>query len=289
MTQSVVIVTGFVHLDPYDLANRARSLEDYLYHSEKLFDAQAPIVVFTDERRVTSGRFGRFVELVAAEFEPKPSERNRLAAVLSARHTLKQHIDWNAEKDTPPYFCLMRHKIEWLRRATELVEAPHYAWLDFGYRHHPDDDPDDLGRRAPPPGKIRLAELTYVPLAARASREEFYRLQRYSVGGGLIVAAAPEIRWLAGAIAEEWNWALERGYAVTDEMMLGWLRFQHPERFDLYYADHPTLLLNYLRPHGSHALIRAMAERARQDDNYDECDARLMELGRERAIPVPRA
>jgi hypothetical protein len=265
-----MIVTGFVDLSRYDIG-RERRASEYHERARWLIDASVPQLVFCDEL-MRPGLWGR---QDPALFEPKDVE-----AATRALTSGRQSIHWNKAKDTGAYLCLMRHKIEWMLRATRTIGARCYWWLDYGYRNLLDDNPADLLKREPAPGTIRIAELSYVPRSVRESRETFYRQHWWPVGGGVMAARAEEIGWLRDRIAEEWDWALANEYAVTDEMMIGWIRYQHPERFEIYYADHPTLVSNYLVTRGSHDLIRLMAERALQDGDYAECEARLLSIGK---------
>lgn len=270
-----MIVTGFVDLSRFD-GTRTRPAAEYLQRAVWLYESLAPVLCFSEQQ--APGQSGTVIN-EPAEFSTADN-REDMALAAQALRSGKQTIGWDPKKDTGAYLCLMRHKIEWMVRATTVLGAQHYAWLDFGYRNLPGDDVFDLIRRSPAPGKIRIAELSYVPRWARETREAFYRQHWYPLGGGVMVAAAPELLWLRERIAEEWDWALAHGYAVTDEMMIGFIRYQHPERFEIYYADHPTLLSNYLTTRSSHDLIRLMAERARQDGDDAECESRLLSIGK---------
>ena len=67
---------------------------------------------------------------------------------------------------------------------------------------------------------------------------------------------------------------------TTDEMMLGFVRFQNPERFEVYYADHPTLVDNWQSAEKSHGLILSMALRAIEDGDFKGAKDRLDAVSR---------
>jgi hypothetical protein len=194
----------------------------------------------------------------------------------------RSSIGWDPLKDTPRYFCLMRHRIEWMRAAAAVAPADTVlTWIDMGIPQCGEPPAGLLAsvlNRPPPPGKIRLCEISYVPRDAVADVDRYYQRHWWPVGGGLWAARRPEIEWLAEQIAAEWRVVLDAGHVATDEMLIGRIALQHPERFDVYYGDHPTLLTNWESVKASHRLVAEMALRALEDQNVEAARARFQAL-----------
>lgn len=190
----------------------------------------------------------------------------------------QSRIPWDPLKDTPRYFCLMRYRIDWMRAAAAVApKREPLTWVDIGIPHAADDKLALAAHLPPPRGKIRICEISYVPRYARVV-DEYYSRHWWPVGGGLWSARGPEIEWLAERMAEEWTLSLEAGYVATDEMLIGRVAIRHPEKFSMYYGDHPTLIGNVGRVRGSHRLITEMALRALEDGNREAARARFLAL-----------
>jgi hypothetical protein len=71
---------------------------------------------------------------------------------------------------------------------------------------------------------------------------------------------------------------LDAGYVATDEMMIGRIVAQHPERFECYFGDHPTLIRNWAHVQASHRLIAEMALRALEDGDESAARSRFAAL-----------
>jgi len=148
------------------------------------------------------------------------------------------------------------------------------TWVDLAlHPQTPGPGPETLLEG--PSDRIRLAELSHVPRAVRHDREAFYANHYWPVAGGVIRGTPKDLAWLDDRVEEEWQWCLEHCVAATDEMMMGFIRLQHPDRFVTYYADHPTLVDNWEGVSGSHHLILTMALRAMDDGFPEEARRRL--------------
>lgn len=270
----MAIVTGLVDLGRWEA--RQRSCAEYIAQAKSLLSCPFPLILFSDREtrdELLSLRSKQApTEWFDAEFSPSDEDLVALTQGLE-----RSAIPWNPNKDTARYFCLMREKTRWLRRAARAnpFRSDCLWWIDIGYVHTTYDDLERVLSKLPPVDTIRLGELSYVPRAVREDRHRFYYSHWWPVGGGVLAARPPECAWLDEQIEAEWRWALEHHMPVTDEIMFGFIRYQHPERFDVYYADHCSLLINYVAARDSHPLIVAMAKRALEDGNITEAAARL--------------
>jgi hypothetical protein len=270
----MAIVTGLVDLGRWE--SRQRSCAEYIAQAKSLLSCPFPLILFSDadnrEELLSLRPKQASTHWLDAEFHPSEDELAVLTQGLE-----KSTIPWNPSKDTARYFCLMREKVRWLRRAALInpFASECLWWIDIGYLHTTYDDLERVLSKAPPVGQIRLGELSYVPRTVREDRHRFYYSHWWPVGGGVLAARPAEFEWLDEQLDAEWRWTIEHHMPVTDEMMLGFIRYQHPERFDVYYADHCSLLTNYIAARDSHPLIVAMAKRALEDGNVVEAAARL--------------
>jgi hypothetical protein len=261
-----VIVTGIFDLEKYE--ERGRSTLSYVEKAEWLLKSTVPLIVFVDgewQDRI------RGMRPVSAEtiWQPAGPEPKRVPTPQAISRTI---FEWNPKKDTPRYFGVMRRKIEWLRRGAELA-GESVTWVDLCL-------PGDLSR---PPhtlvegdaDKIKIAEIAHVPLRVRHDRDSYYSDHFWPVGGGVIRGKPEDLVWLDDRVEEEWSWCLENGYAATDEMMIGFVRFQHPERFETYYANHSTLVENFHGIKRDREFIAYMAMRALDDGANEEACRRF--------------
>jgi len=268
----VIFVSGF-----YDLSHhepRRTSIEEWGRRAEWLFAHEGIRLVFFGGLNMDLKPEWSFVE-PSVTFDP--DEVARIDALLS-----RSKFHYDPTKDTARYLLLMRERYRWMYAATEIATdhaGEPFTWVDFGLPHAPEDSLTGVARRDPAPGKIRLASISHVPRYAREDLDVYYSRHWWPVGGGLWSARAPEIAWLADRIDEEWSRCLDLGFAVTDEMMLGRIVIAHPEKFDLYYADHTSLCANWNGIVRSHRLIAEMAIRAIEDGATGEGEDRLRRLG----------
>jgi len=267
----MIFVTGFIDLSHHE--PRRTSTEEWMQRGKWLFSQDVPLVYFSDTFPLPVKRKMVYVATPRLDFSDVP----RVDALLS-----RSKFQYDPAKDTARYLLLMKERYRWMRMVTNLEQFQTeevFTWVDFGLPHAPEDSLLDVARRDPAPGKIRLASISHVPRYAREDLDVYYSRHWWPVGGGLWSARAPEIEWLADRISEEWARCLDLGFAVTDEMMLGRIVIEHPEKFDLYYADHTSLAANWSGVRRSHELIAHMALEALKDGSPEEARERFLALG----------
>jgi len=270
-----MIITGIRDLALYE--PRGKTTEQYLEGSTWLLGSRVPMVIFCDRdygSYIRSKRPEGAITHLYVDDEPlKHDPRVEIGIARSG-------FSWNPAKDTPRYFALMRRKLRWLARGAAIAGGP-VTWCDIAYRpKSPDLTPDVL--LTGPSSRIRLAELSHVPKAVRHDRNRFYAQHYWPVAGGVIRGEPDDLAWLDARVEEEWQWCLEHCVAATDEMMMGFIRFQHPDRFETYYADHPTLVDNWELPRESRHMIHVAAFRAMDDGCEDESRRRFQALAQDR-------
>ena len=266
-----MLVTGFYDLERFE--ERRTSQSEWVQRTSWLRSQPQRVIYVNshgDEPLVTLPANWRVLHVAAPDFEDEWRVKRNLKRSLVA---------WDPMKDSGKYFCLMRHRIHWMAAAARWVGPEQVlTWIDMGIPHEQDDDLQTVLDLSPPPEKIRLCAISYVPRAARGDLKRYYERHWWPVGGGLWAARRAEIEWLAAEIEREWSATLQAGLVATDEMMLGRILLRYPERFDIYYGDHPTLIRNWQKVRGSHRLITEMALRALEDGNASEAHRRFAAL-----------
>lgn len=268
----MIFVSGFYDLSKHE--PRRTSAEEWNKRAEWLFSQDVPLVYVADVLPLPHERHFE-TKVFTPQFSFDEDEISRVDALLS-----RSTFNYDPTKDTARYLLLMKERYRWMRLVSEhFYPGETFTWVDSGLPHAPEDTLLDVAKRDPAPDKIRLASISYVPRYAREDLDVYYGRHWWPVGGGLWSARAPEIEWLVDRIDEEWHRCLDLGFAVTDEMMLGRIVIEHPEKFDLYYANHTSLVANWDGAvRRDHRLIAEMAYRALEDGSPDEARDRFLRL-----------
>lgn len=268
----MIFISGFYDLSKHE--PRRTSLDSWIERSEWLLSQDVGIRLFAQPSLLSRLHVDVDFTVIDPEVKFDPDELVLADAALS-----RSRIGFNRDKDTARYLCLMRGRFEWMRCAAAwAIGDEALTWVDFGLPHAGEDSLKRVAARDPAPGRIRIAVISHVPLHARADLDVYYSRHWWPVGGGLWSARRPEIEWLADQIANEWRRCLALGFAVTDEMMLGRILIEHPEKFDIYYADHTSLAANWCGVRRSHRLIAECALRALEDGSPSEAKDRFLAL-----------
>ncbi len=258
-----VLVTGFYDLEKHE--ERRTPTADWAARSSWLLShSDVSMLVYADDNFLDWTRLRGIstAPVIAPDFSDLARVEKNLAS---------SRIGWDPLKDTPRYFCLMRHRISWMVDAASRVNANTVlTWADLCLPHREGETLHEVLEKPPEAGKIRICEISYVPRFARESIARYYERHWWPVGGGLWSARPAEIQWLAHEMDKEWVLSLDLGYVATDEMLIGRVLIRHPERFETYYGDHPSLAENWCRVRGSQGLILDMAVRALEDGNVEE-------------------
>lgn len=111
----------------YDIYNNPSSFMNYIYLFYDLASSGIPIIVFTDPSFVSKFRiFPNNVKVIPAVLE---SFELYNIAIKYDRELPKNRT---AKKDTKEFLALMNTKINFIKRASEIVKAETYFWIDFG-------------------------------------------------------------------------------------------------------------------------------------------------------------
>lgn len=111
----------------YDIYNKPEKFIEYLYLFYDLGISGLPITLFTDPSLVHKFRIFpstvRVIGIPLAEFEIYKIAMNYNGNLPTGR---------SEKKDTKEFFGLMNAKIEFVKKAMEVVEDENFIWIDFG-------------------------------------------------------------------------------------------------------------------------------------------------------------
>jgi hypothetical protein len=106
----------------YDIYNNPEKYNMYMELFDILAKSGLPIILFVDSSFVTSYESVNVIRV--------PLEELELYSIASNGKELP--LIRNIEKDTKEYLALMNSKIEFIKRAAELVQDDTFVWVDFG-------------------------------------------------------------------------------------------------------------------------------------------------------------
>jgi hypothetical protein len=111
----------------YDIYNKSDRFMDYIYLFYDLASSGIPIIVFTEPDLVKKFRiFPSSVKVIGV-----PLETFELYS-LAMKYNRELPIGRNIIKDTKEFLAIMNTKIEFILRASEIVEDDTFIWVDFG-------------------------------------------------------------------------------------------------------------------------------------------------------------
>ncbi len=237
--------------------SRERGLEFYLRSGETILSLNQDLVIFTEPelvatiaaRRRSAGLESR-THLVPLRLEDFPvwSDVDRIRV---ARDTSPVHNE-NPRKDTALYVALTWSKFwmvgEAIRRNPH--QSTHFGWIDLGLSHvasfrHAQED----GIFTTPSDRIGLTTMRPFDRRDVADLEDYLSLVRGFVACGYLAGSRAAMEKLVSRFENRCRDSLARGFAPSEEQILPLIALDHPELFDVVYADYRSILDNqvYLR------------------------------------------
>ena len=123
--KNVTYVTAF--LDLHEDRSNDKSVDVCFTHFQHLIDANIPIVVFLSHRFLDRIEPSPTITVVPIELEDLETYKETTSNVFPLTRT-----DYH---DTKNFMILMNSKIEFVRKAMDIVPSRHYAWIDFSITH----------------------------------------------------------------------------------------------------------------------------------------------------------
>jgi hypothetical protein len=254
----LTVVTGLIDLSAMEPRPWWRDLAGYLRDAAWILSVPCPLVVYIDPSCIDLFRLLR-PDGLPTEWIPFAPEQCRWWA---EREAIAQMLAFHrpagcwVEKDTPAYHAVIYQKTEWLADAAARnpFGGRGFAWIDFGV-HGYVQRPPHLDRaslasglaalsRGPWDDRVRVCAMSPVPVEAIADPDLYYAENRSAISGGLAAGGADAVAWFATAVRDEINRCLERGIAVTDEMIWAHLLYREPGRFRPHYGSWVAAVAN---------------------------------------------
>lgn len=256
---SPVVVTALVDLSRRSAPgriSRIRAIDEYLEAAPDLLRVELPLVVFTEPSlvdRISEQRRDLAPDQlsVVVPYEPHVQWRSDVDRLTRWLLAGRPACSSDVRRDTPEYLAFGWSKAHCLRRASSLIDAPWYWWLDIGlaYTSQVPADLHDRLRRAStkrsidgrPSPSVHLVALdregwhanadnrrTTRQMAERADSRWWFQGEQL-VTGGVIGVRREALDLFEGRLRDAMVDAAEKSAAVTDEMLLTRMLVQHPQ------------------------------------------------------------
>ena len=262
--EPVAIVTALVELEPGIPGARRRSIEDYFRLATDVLAIDLPMVVFCDEQFID--RISEMRRLLAPEaptavarYEPHPEAAEDLEFLRTSLGRRRTASTSNQVKDTPEYLAVGWSKPSLLRRATGLIDAGRYWWIDFGIAHTSAVPRGLADALRYDPATLNLPPVHFVSLAngdwhgqpgnfewtwegATAGSSDWWLHGAQLVCGGVFGVARGALGGFEQRVREAVAEAYQHDAAVTDEMLFSRVLALFPDATRVTAASYPTLL-----------------------------------------------
>ncbi len=256
---TLTLVTCLFDLGRREDNPKRQSVEFYLEHGRAVLGLDCPMIVFADPELVEpiqkSGIDSSRKKILACNFEDLPAYQLR-AKIEEARraHPLR---DPNVAKDTPLYGVFQRAKIQLLRRALEVSDATHFAWIDFGIAKAVPIDHASLAF-------VDALALDKVELMVTGSLEAGgdWQTIRHNVLAGYIPGDRASIEKFCAAYEQEADRVLADGFAPHDERLLEAIAARETGNVSLrHVADHTRIFADFAPLLGLVMIVKNEARR----------------------------
>lgn len=221
-----IIVSAFIDLKR---DKNVKSLADYLHHSKGLLSTEQKKVVFLEQHVIDQLPISP-VNCTIVPFEKSELNYDFSNVVLPLLR--------NEDKDTAEYLAIQLNKTFWVLRASEIVSAEHFVWVDFAYNHvcrNPDWD-----RLKKPYDKIRI------PGCIKPS--QFYNIglamPNWYFCGGLFGGSIEEIKRFHNRILKHTSDLLKENKISWEVNIWAIVYRDMPDLFSWFYADHGCEMIN---------------------------------------------
>lgn len=243
--KKLVLVTCLFDLGKRENNPRRQSAKFYLEHGKAVLGLDHDMIVFVDPELVEAVH-ALDVDLtrkkiVACDFEELPAYALR-AKIEEARrvHPLKNP---NVSKDTSLYAVFQRAKIQLLRRALDVSEATHFAWIDFGIaKAVPLEGAWRAFEKALALDKVELMVTTRSP-----TPPSDWQTIRHGVLAGYIPGDRASIVTFCAAYEQEADRVLGEGFAPHDETLLETIAARDADVVSRrYVVDHTRIFSDFV-------------------------------------------
>lgn len=241
------VVTFFFNLNELeDSNNETRPLEFYLTKGKPTLQINAPMYIFCDKTT-----------------RPYLEElRNSLAPTIYIEKSISEYDHYNFIKDsliktygnrnrrvTRSYFLTMTFKMVALLIASQRddFKTPYFCWLDLGCSHvAPANFQNAIEKILHNPNTgVSVCSIHYRGEKELEDSADYCINGKCGLAGTLLTADKEYITKLYPRYMRILYEHVEKCIWYSDEQILTYCYYRHPEIFNIYYGDYSSVLLNY--------------------------------------------
>jgi len=278
--EKITFVTAFYKLrqrennyDPYCVAT-----DRYLKAAERIYNKDINLVVFIepdDELRnhLKKHREGKEHKTLIIE---RPYEELRLWPKFNRFVEMDRnyHIpNCDNRKFTPLYYLIINSKVDFVNDAIDInpFNTPRFSWIDFrSFELSPitDESFNQIGDLVSN-DRIHINMMCYTTKGEVANRYDFYRFMRGKIAATFWIGGKNELKTFINRCNEELEWCFNNGFALTEEMIYGYVLGTNPELFHPFIGDYCESLINFDGIHRNEWLAFRSLNMALEDKNYE--------------------
>lgn len=278
--EKITFVTAFYKLrkrennfDPFCVAN-----DRYFKAAEKIFDKDIHLIIFIEpdneiKEHILKNRIGKehktlIIERTYEELKLWP-KLNRFIETDKNYHIPNLDI----RKFTPLYYLIINSKVEFVNEAIDInpFNTTRFSWIDFrSFELSPitDENFNKIGDLVAN-DRIHINMMCYTSKNEIQNKYEYYRFFRGKVAATFWIGGKNELKCFIEKCRQELEWCLNNGFAVTEEMIYGYVLGSNPELFYPYIGDYCESLINFEGIHKNIWLAFRSLDMAINDANWE--------------------
>ena len=244
------LVTFFFNLkDLSDSTDETRPLEFYLEKGKPTLQINAPMYIFCDKT-------------TRSHLEELRNSLAKDAKTVYIEKSISEYDHYNFIKDsliktygnrnrrvTRSYFLTMTFKMVALLIASQRddFKTPYFCWLDLGCSHvAPTNFQNAIEQILQNPNTgVSVCSIHYHGAKELEDTTEYCINGKCGLAGTLLTADKIHITKLYPRYMRILYEHVEKSIWYSDEQILTYCYYRHPEIFNIYYGDYSSVLLNY--------------------------------------------
>jgi hypothetical protein len=278
--EKITFVTAFykLRIKENDQYNICASVDRYLKAAERFYNKDINLVVFIEpdeelRNHVKKHREGKEHKTLVIE---RPYEELKLWPKLNRfiETDKNYHIpNLDFKKFTPLYYLIINNKVEFVNEAIDInpFNTPRFSWIDFrSFELSPitDENFNKIGDLVAN-DRIHINMMCYTSKNEIKNKYEYYRFFRGNVAATFWIGGKNELKYFIEKCRHELEWCLNNGFAVTEEMIYGYVLGTNPELFYPYIGDYGESLINFEGIHKNIWLAFRSLDKAINDCNWE--------------------
>ena len=244
------IVTALFDLKRFTSA--ARSTDFYLNSAHSTLSLNQPMIVYCESEQMEALRSIRPEYL---------HEKTRFVPIRFEDLPLFHHMEeikgnrirnpLTGVKD-PVFYLMSMARYALLKQSVEEnpFHSTHFSWLNISMEQFGCMNLMNLDViwKRPPRDLVSVMYMKYIGKGSVLNTKEYFKTAQQPFSTKIITAAAANIYEFSNQMEEIFLHYLKLGYGNTDEQLVAYVYYAHPDKFDLYYGARNQCIVNYVRP-----------------------------------------